>query len=216
MLSRSSRRICGAHRATQFMSMTTPDHIITSEPDSADERIVVLIEELTRERLLVKSLREENEALRGNVHLLSQREAELYDLNRKIGEQTLAADKCTARVIEQENKFNNLRVDFEDYKKLVEIEKLKLSRAQALPLILAGLGGALAVYLFVRVDMKLEQENSKHMKFELNQMWRGRVREIQASLDRIEEERDQLSKNLSQMKAEARHPWLSIGGWKIL
>lgn len=196
--------------------MTSPDHITAADTDTSDERVAVLLEELTRERLLVKTLREENETLRGNVQLLSQREAELVDLNKTIQEQQRSSDIYTARMAEQEIRFNNLRVDFEDYKKLVEVEKLKLNQARALPLILSGVGGALIVYLVVRADMKLEQENSKHLKFELNQMWRGRVREVQSSLDQVREENEQLSKTLAELRKSKPVPgWLSIGGWRV-
>ena len=217
MLTRSVRRLCEGRRAAQFMSMTSPDHIISGDVDTSEERVAVLMEELTRERLLVKTLREENETLRGNVQLLSQREAELVDLNKTIQEQQRSSDAYSARMAEQEIKFNDLRVDFEDYKKLVELEKVKLNQARALPLILSGVGGALIVYLIVRADMKLEQENAKHLKFELNQMWRGRVREVQSSLDQVREENEQLAKSLSELKrAKPAQGWLSIGGWRVI
>lgn len=217
MLSRSIRRVCEVRRAAQFMSMNSPDHIASVGSDNAEERVAVLLEELTRERLLVKTLREENETLRGNVQLLSQREAELVDLNKTIQEQQRSSDVYSSRMAEQEIKFNNLRVDFEDYKKLVEVEKLKLNQARALPLILSGVGGALVVYLIVRADMKLEQENAKHLKFELNQMWRGRVREVQSALDEVRVENEKLTKSLSDLKkSKPAQGWLSVGGLRII
>ena len=198
------------------MSITNPDHMISGDIDTSEERMSVLLDELTRERLLVKSLRDENEGLRSNVALVTQREAELADLESTIQEYKRSIDSYLSRLAEQEIKFNNLRVDFEDYKKLVEIEKLKLSQARALPLILAALGGALALYLAVRGDMLLEKENSKFLKFELDQMWHARVREIQSCLDEVRDENEQLVKSLEQVRSSNTPSWLSVAGTRIL
>lgn len=214
MLRSSLRRLCESQRATRFVSPTSLDHLITGEVDTSEERVSVLLEELTRERLLVKSLREENEGLRGSVMLVAQREAELQDLEQKVREQQHAIDSFTKSFSDQEIKFNNLRVDHEDYKKLVEIEKLKLEQARALPMILCGVGGALAAFLLLRADMQLEKENSKYMKFELDQIWQSRVREIQAALDQVREEKDDLEKFIKKLQTQPQG-WLSIAGKRV-
>jgi hypothetical protein len=216
MLSRSVRRFCDSKRVSRLVSLTTPDHMISGDIDTTEERMSVLLDELTRERLLVKSLRDENELLRGNISTLSQREAELEDLNQTIAEQKRSIESYSSRLGEQEIKFNNLRVDFEDYKKLVEIEKLKLSQTKALPLILAGVGGALLAYLVVRADMLLEKENTKFLKFELNQMWQARVRDIQSTLDEVREENERLTHTVNDLKAKSVTSWLSVAGKRII
>jgi hypothetical protein len=212
MLRVSLRKLCDSKRAARFVSPTSFDHGVPGEAEVTEDRVSVLLEELTRERLLVKSLREENEALRGNVTLVSQREAELSDLESKLKESAESINSYSRRLSDQEIRFNNLRVDFEDYKKLVEIEKLKLNQARALPLILSGVAGAVVAYLVVRADMQLEKENAKYLKFELDQIWQARVREVQSSLDQVRDERDELSKKLGEKKPTG---WLEIAGRRV-
>ena len=95
---------------------------------------------------------------------------------------------------------------------MVEIEKLKLNQARALPLILSGLTGAVLAYLVVRADMQLEKENAKYLKFELDQIWQARVREVQSSLDQVRDERNELAKKLSEKKPAG---WLEIAGRRV-
>jgi len=80
---------------------------------------------------------------------------------------------------------------------------------------LAGIGGALAAFLIMRGDMLLEREQAKYVKFELDQMWGSRVREIQCVLDEVREENDQLLR-AKQTAGKPKNDFLSIAGFKIL
>lgn len=211
MLRLSLLRACSSRRASPFLSSVGADHISADVVDSAEQQVSVLLDELTRERLLVKSLRVENEALRGNVTTVAQREAELHELDRQIRDQQRTIETYKTRLSEQEIRSNEHRVEFADYRKLVELEKVKLNQARSLPILLAAIGGAAATYLLVRGTIQFEKENAKFLKHELDQMWHARVRDLQAVVEDSQAEIEVLKK-----QPPVDSGWLSIAGKRLL
>lgn len=219
MLRKSLIHLCVPKRKPSFVPHLSPDQLlhISSLENSSTDQVSVLLEELTRERLLVKSLRDETDKLRGTVGVLAQREAELADLDQKLREEKVNVSLYQSKLSEEELRRNDLKIDFQNYKNLVELEKVKLKQLKALPLILAGLGGALIAFFIARGDMLLEKEQAKYVKFELDQMWSARVKEIQMTLDQAREENDNLQRKIvSDSKDSIKYPFLSLGGYKIL
>ena len=221
MFRKSIGSLCSPKRRPAFVPHLCPDQIsyISASGETSEEQLAVLLEELTRERMLIKSLRDENEALRSSVSLVCQRDSELADLDLKLREEKTLVSSFKTKLNEEEIRRNELKIDFQNYKQLVEVEKLKLKQLQALPLLLAGLGGAIATFLIVRGDMLLEREQARYVKFELDQMWGARVRDMQRILDEVREENEQLVKTqqaeVSENRKRNKH-FLSVAGYKIL
>ena len=177
----------------------------------------MLLDELTRERLLVKSLREENGLLRGNITALTQCEAELADLSKTIGDKQKMIEVYKSRQLEQDLKFNELKVNFQNYKELVEIEKVKLNQAKSLPIVLAGLVGGLGVYALLRANMELDKQQMKYMKFELDQMWMARVNEVQSRHDELVAQNEALSDQVRKLTSSGKSAgWLTVGGVRLI
>jgi hypothetical protein len=221
MLCRSNRFLSSiSGKPSPFIAPISAEDIGLMNPrESTEERILVLMDELTRERLLVKALRSECEELRGHLRTLDQREAELTDLNKKFEDQLKWIKSYQSRINELEVGNNQLKVDFRNYKDLIEIEKVKLNQSKSLPIILSGLAGCAGMYILLRGRKELEREQGKYIKFELDQMWSQRVRDSQNQLDEIVNENEMLINQLNELRKtndSLSKAWVSIGGIKII
>ena len=201
-----------------FCSGRSPFFSPTTISDNVDEhQVTVLIDELSRERFLVKSLRNENDTLRNSLMTLNQRESELDDLNNTLMDKEGLIQSYKMKNAENELRLNELHLKFRDYKEAVEIEKKKLEQIQALPIILAGVCSGLFVYLSIKSYISIEKQQFKYLKFELENMWLNRIRDIDARLVKSEDECNTLAlENASLKKSNQNRDILSIYGRKIL
>lgn len=222
MLARSFRCLssAGLKKPSPFISPVSIDQLNSaSSTESADQQVSVLLDELTRERLLVKSLRDEVEGMRNNMRLLEERESELKDLDETLREKNRLIESYKGKLTDHEHRYNQVKIDFENYKSLVEIEKVKLNQAKTLPIILSGIAGALGAYALMRGNAELEKHQSKYLKFELDQMWMSRLREVQNQVDELMTENDDLVKRVAEENLKNKKhssSWISVAGRTIL
>jgi len=193
------------------LSGISADHI-GSDQSSEEHQVSALMDELTRERLLVKELRDEAETLRSSVRTFEQQEQELEQLSAEIRSQKYENDSYKRKLLETENRLNDVKIQFKDFKDAMEVERVKLDQSRSLPIILAGVGGCFISYLLVRSKIELEKQQFKYLKFELENMWINRVREIDTKLEAQIEENQKLK---SAMAANSTS-YLSVFGKRLL
>lgn len=223
MLARRLCRLSTRQPVSPFLRSVSPDHITasantrTDQPEEPDQ-IQVLMEELMRERKFVKSLRDENETLRHSLITLEQREQELVQMSDHVRSQSVEIDSYKRKVLESENRMNELKIQLKDFKDAMEVEKVKLNQARTLPIILAGIAGCVGTYLLVRSKIELEKQQFKFLKFELENMWMSRVRDIDSRLDKQLLENERLVSELGKLSATggSSSHIVSIWGRKIL
>jgi hypothetical protein len=220
MLVRRVCRLSTRQPASPFLRTVSPDHITATANDRKDQseeydRVNVLMEELARERKFIKSLREENETLRNSLTTLEQREQELSQLSDHSRSLTVDLESYKRKFLESENTINELKIQLKDFKDAMEIERVKLNQARSLPIILAGIAGCAGTYLLVRSKIELEKQQFKFLKFELENMWMTRVREVDARLDKQIEENERLATELGKVLSVSQSHVVSIWGRKI-
>ena len=201
-------------KKSHFFSDLSPDHIGGVSSHVPDDQVSVLVEEISRERILVKSLRDENELLVSNLMTLNQREAELAELEKALTESNGTIQAYKMQNTENELRLNELHLKFRDYKEAVEIEKVKLKQTQALPILLASVATGVLVLIAVQSYVSLEKQQFKYLKFELDNMWMSRIREMDNRLVQAEDERDSLAAQLHQSKPQSSY--LTILGKRLL
>lgn len=207
--------------AYPFLRSVSADHITATasasreQPEEPDQ-ISVLMEELSRERKFIKSLREENETFRHSLRTLEEREQELAQLSDHCRLLTVELENSRRQFLESENKINELKIKLKDFKDAMEIERIKLNQARSLPIILAAVAGCAGTYLLVRSKIEFEKQQFKFLKFELENMWMQRVREIDSRLDKQLEENERLATELGRLSNVNQSHFLSIWGRRII
>ena len=206
--------------AYPFLRSVSADHITATASASRElpeepDQINVLMEELSRERKFIKSLREENESLRHSLRTLEERDQELAQLSDHCRAQTVDLETSRRQCLESETKINELKIKLKDFKDAMEIERVKLSQARSLPIILAAVAGCAGTYLVVRSKIELEKQQFKFLKFELENMWMQRVRDLDCRLDKQLEENERLATELGKMSSSNKSHFLSIFGRRI-
>ena len=220
MLTRRLCRLSTRKPASPFLRTVSPDHITATANESTDsrddsDRVHVLMEELSRERIFIKTLREENDTLRNSLMTMEQREQEIDQLSGQNRALTVDLDSYKRKFFESENKINELKIQLKDFKDAMEIERVKLNQARSLPIVLAGIAGCAGTYLLVRSKIEFEKQQFKFLKFELENMWMNRVREVDARLDKQIEENERLATQLGKLSVSAPSHVLSVWGRKI-
>lgn len=209
------RLLCPKIPGSPFVTTLSPDHIGGMDGLSpAEDQVAMLLEELTRERLRLKAVRDENERLRSSVTELIQREAELADLETSLREKDGAVHLYKMKNAENELRLNELQVKFRDYKEAVEVETVKLKQTKSLPLLLASLGSGLLVFCAVKSKIELEKQQFKFLQFELENVWRARVQALDARLAKVEDARDQL--RLENANLRKSPGYLTVWGKRVL
>jgi len=160
-------------------------------------------------------LREENDTLRNSLVSLEQRDQEISQLSDHTRSLTVDLESYKRKFFESENKINELKIQLKDFKDAMEIERVKLNQAKSLPIILAGIAGCAGTYVLVRSKIEFEKQQFKFLKFELENMWMNRVREVDARLDKQIEENERLATELGKLSASSQSHVLSIFGRKI-
>jgi septal ring factor EnvC (AmiA/AmiB activator) len=129
-----------------FLNTVSPDHINTVEGENdASHQISVLMDELTSERLLVKKLRDESETLRSQIRIVEEREQELAQLSEQVETQKRDTESYKRKLLETENKLNDVRIQYKDFKDAMEVETVRLNQSRSLPIILAGIAGVAGI-----------------------------------------------------------------------
>lgn len=210
------RRVCTSSRPSPFMTSVVGDHIGASSPSEADEQVRVLLDDLARERNLVRDLREESEQLRSSLKAMSDKDEELRKASLYSESLQQDMDAYKRKLVDAEQKLNESRIQFRDFKEAVEIEKKKLKQGQALPIILSGIVGVLATYAAVRSKMELDNQKFKFLKFELETLWMGRVREIDDRLQKEIDENDRLVQRVKELKRGKDNGYLTILGKRLI
>jgi hypothetical protein len=144
---------------------------------------------------------------------MEEREQELSQLNECLESQKRDTDSYKKKLLETENRLNDARIQFKDFKDAMELERVKLTQSRSLPIIAAGISGVVITYIMVRSKIELEKEQFKYLKFELENMWWNRVRELDSKLDTIVEENRLLR---SQLKSKPNPGYLSVWGRRLI
>lgn len=200
------------------MSSLVGDHVAATAPSEADEQVRLLLDDLARERNLVRDLRDESEKLRDSVKALADKDIALSNAFQSIEQLQQDMDSYRRKLVDAEQKLNDSRIQYRDFKDAVEIEKKKLKQGQALPIVLSGVLGVILTYAAVRSKMELDNQKFKFLKFEMETLWMGRVREIDDRLQKEIDENDRLVQQVKELKesVKAGRGYLSIAGKRIV
>jgi uncharacterized phage infection (PIP) family protein YhgE len=214
LIVRRTPRLCT--RMSPFIRTLPGDHVGAPDQSAADEQVKILLDELARERNLVRDLRMETEKLKDSLATFNRLENQLKDLQEQLADQKSDTESYKQKLVESEKKLNESRIQFRDFKDGVEIEKKRLKQGQTLPIVLAGILGAAITYASVWSKMELDNQNFKFLKFELETLWMNRVKEIDDRLQREIDENDRLVNLANSLKADNSSGYLSVWGTRIL